>query len=486
MAHRNYRSRNAGGADDSLFGTSTKSAPRGRLPANSVVISKGELDRIKGMSKIRTPADIAAERAESELAQEEKHRQARARKERMLQLEASAKAKSRKSDMELEREARKGAIRQMADKALDENLDLVKMLNTLGARAAAFTIRDQQLEEKQALDAKKREYEERMDVLMEIDRLTDLKKRDSIDTHRRLKRVEDRKVIVEQIHARTKKKLLEEELLEQENQGMLALVAKYKQEDYEQEVKHREEVVAARREVMAANEAAIRRKELAKQREREEEESILLYQARKDEALRAREDEERERDTVMKERQAKLLAMQEKTQNKQAEVDELRARRYAEERERRERERELSEAETKSRRMAELQDARMAQAEQKKRMMAREAVMQHAEYEESLRHANDIIERERKEAADRARRATEHREVLQTQISKSEESKASKMKAKLEEGRKLKSAPAWTSNLQPDFNVRVCDRFDARFSAVLRELDESHRFVQKSAESTSM
>ena len=45
--------------------------------------------------------------------------------------------------------------------------------------------------------------------------------------------------------------------------------------------------------------------------------------------------------------------------------------------------------------------------------------------------------------------------------------------------------PAWNSNLQPDFNVRVCDRFDASSSAVLRELDESDRFVQKSAESTS-
>ena len=44
----------------------------------------------------------------------------------------------------------------------------------------------------------------------------------------------------------------------------------------------------------------------------------------------------------------------------------------------------------------------------------------------------------------------------------------------------------WKPNLQPDFNVRVCDRFDARFSAVLRELDESNRFVQKSAESTSI
>ena len=440
MAHRQYRSRQAGGADDSLFGSSSsKGPPRGRIPANSVVISRGELDRIKHVSKIRTAADVQREREEVEAAQEEKHRQARARKERMLKLEESAKAKARKSDMELDREARKGAVRAMADKALDENLDLVKMLNTLGARAAAFTIRDQQLEEKQHLDAKKREYEERMDVLMEIDRLTDLRKRDSIETHRRLKRVEDRKVIVEQIQARTKKKLLEEELLEQENQGMLALVAKYKREDYEQEVKHREEVVLARQEVMAANEAAIRRKELAKQREREEEESILLYQARKDDALRAREAEEREREAAMKERQAKLLAMQEKTQNKQAEVDELRARRYAEERERRERERELSEAETKAKRMAELQDARMNQAEQKKRMMAREAVMQHAEYEESLRHANDIIERERKEADDRAGRAKEHREVLQKQIMKSEEAKHLKMKAKLEEGRKLKS-----------------------------------------------
>ena len=44
----------------------------------------------------------------------------------------------------------------------------------------------------------------------------------------------------------------------------------------------------------------------------------------------------------------------------------------------------------------------------------------------------------------------------------------------------------WNSNLQPDFNVRVYDSFDASSSAVLREIDESNRFVQKSAESTSI
>ena len=45
---------------------------------------------------------------------------------------------------------------------------------------------------------------------------------------------------------------------------------------------------------------------------------------------------------------------------------------------------------------------------------------------------------------------------------------------------------ARTPNLQHDFNVSVCDGFDATSSAVLRELDESTRSVQKSAESTSM
>ena len=41
--------------------------------------------------------------------------------------------------------------------------------------------------------------------------------------------------------------------------------------------------------------------------------------------------------------------------------------------------------------------------------------------------------------------------------------------------------PARHSHLRPDFNVR--DDFDALSSAVLRALDESHRFVEKSAES---
>ena len=47
-------------------------------------------------------------------------------------------------------------------------------------------------------------------------------------------------------------------------------------------------------------------------------------------------------------------------------------------------------------------------------------------------------------------------------------------------------AAVWKSNIQPDFNVRAIERIAPESSAVLRELDESNRFVQKSAESTSI
>ena len=49
---------------------------------------------------------------------------------------------------------------------------------------------------------------------------------------------------------------------------------------------------------------------------------------------------------------------------------------------------------------------------------------------------------------------------------------------------KLTRLPVWIPKLQPDFNVLVLERFGPSSLAVLRELDESDRFAQKSAEST--
>lgn len=443
MVYRRGFDDEEGPVDETLFGGSSRrslSVSGGATKKNKTVITQAELLKMKADSKLWTCGEELAHRRAVEAALEEKQRAARERKARMLALEAKAKAKARKmSDIEMAAEAKKAALLRLAGESKEENLDLVKMLNTLGARAAAFTIRDQQVEERRGLDAKKREYDDRMDLLMEIDRLEDLKKRDSVEVERREKRVEDRKVIVEQIEARQKQKLLAEEMREQDNANMLALVAKYREEDLAAKAKRDEDIRASRIEVVAANEAAISRKELAKRREREEEESILLYQARKDEQLRRREREEQERESAVKERQAKLLAAQERTTTTQDEVDELRARRYSEERERRERARELREAEIKAKRVEELRLAHRRQADQKRELMAREADMQRQEHNSYLSHANALAERERKEQEDKARRAKEHRDVLQQQIEEAREAKAALNRAKREEGQKLKS-----------------------------------------------
>ncbi|KAJ8602781.1 hypothetical protein CTAYLR_002579 [Chrysophaeum taylorii] len=422
-----YRGRESG-ADESLF-----ESTRRRLPGNAAVISQAELSRMREASKVWFGTE-----EEQGLEKSEKERLARERKSRMLALEAKAKSKARKSELEVDRERRKATICELAKEARDENLDMVKMLNTLGARAAAFTIRDQQLVEKKALEAKRKEYEDRMEVLMEIDRLSDLEKREKIEKERRSKRIEDRKVIIEQIEARQKQKLLEEEQREQDNVTMLALVAKYEAEDAAAKEKRDEEVRQARKEVLEANEAAIKRKELAKQRERDEEASILLYQARKDEELRAREQAEKQLEAATKERQAKLLAAQEKTQSTQDEIDEIRARRWAEERERKERENEARAAQAKAARVKGLRDAHKHQTAQKKTLLAREAVLQKEEYEATLRHARAIVDDEKAKESDKARKAIEHRAVLQHQIEEARDAKHKQLREKREEGIKLK------------------------------------------------
>jgi hypothetical protein len=86
--------------------------------------------------------------------------------------------------------ARKQAIRDMAEKQIDNNFDVVKLLNSMAQRAAAFTIRDQQLEEKHRLELQQKEFEKKMDMMIELDRLKDIQRREEEENYKRSKRVE--------------------------------------------------------------------------------------------------------------------------------------------------------------------------------------------------------------------------------------------------------------------------------------------------------
>lgn len=423
--------------DESLFGKPARKTMRAQLPTNSVVVSASELSKIRQRAVVRSVADEARERQERQAEFEKKKVQARMRKEKMMQMEAASKRTAKKSDVELAKITREKTIREYANKLVDENLDLVKMLNTIGSRAAAFTIRDAQLEEKAGRGGEERDYNKKMELEMEIARLKDLSERERVEEDKRSKRIADREVIIGQIQYRAKLKMLAEEQRERENQQMLKQIAKYEEEDRQKAAQHMIEVEKSKIEIMKANEEAIERKKAARAAEIAEVEALRIYQAKRDAEMARREKEEEDIANEKREQQKKLLAQQEKVQSSQAGIDELRARRYAEERERRARNEERAKAQKKKSQMLELMESRKSQAEAKQSMMAREAVMQQQEYEDGLKYSMKIMKREAAEESTKKAKADEHRVKLQQQIDEREIARKKSQSKKFEEGRSI-------------------------------------------------
>jgi hypothetical protein len=357
---------------------------------------------LQNASVIKTDAEIQADREQAELLKEQREKLSKERKDRMKELEKRSVLLAKKSDVEIAEIAKKQAIRNMAEKKLDMNADVVKLLNSMAQRATAFTIRDQQLEEKERLAKIEKEYDERMDVRIEIERVQDIMRREEDEKAKKTKRFEDRKVINEQIAARERMRMLSLEAREQENQAMRNVMEK------------------SRKAVLLANADAIARKQMAREMEKKEMEDILIYQALKDQELAKREEEEEAIAKAKKERQAKLLAQQEKAQNNAGKMDELRARRAAEEKERNERKKEKAEAQKRKEEMKILLESRAKQAADKlerqhsAKKAADEMLLMDLEYTKKM------DERETRERNTKAARTEEHRIRLQQQIEERE------------------------------------------------------------------
>lgn len=430
---------NSSHIDESLFGNQdkfkgTRKVVTGPIPNNAVVLSQRELDRLKNVSLIQTEEQILEEKARREAIKAEKEKKARDRKAKMIALEDVAKKKAQKTESQLIKEARDQAIRDMAEEKRIDGTDVVKLLNTLGTRAAAFTIRDVQKQDKIRREQVESEHERRLDMMMEVDRIKDLQRREEEEEIKRSKRHEDRKVITEQIEERRRMKLIAAEAREQENMAMRRMVEKYAEDDRIAAIKRQKEIERSRLEVIAANENAIARKKEAKQREIDEMNDVLRYQAEQDAKMAAREEEEARREHAKKEQQAKLLASQEKSQNKQAEIDELRARRAVEARERKVREQERENARRKKEGLIELNQARAKQAEDKKRQQDSLKYLEVEEIQHARQYAAKMQAREDREAMEKARRAEEHRNCIIDQIKEGDARRARERQLKAEEG----------------------------------------------------
>jgi hypothetical protein len=343
--------------------------------------------------------------------EEQVQERARIRKEYMIRLEMERQERASKNDSK---------IKDIGQEQINPNEDIVKFLNSCKKRAVAFAIRDKQLEDKKIKEAQDRESERMMDIEMEVNRLRDIETREKQEQEKIQKRIADRKIIEEQIQERKHQKLLEEEARDQENRKMLEAVKRYDEEEAAKELQRREDAKKAKLEIFERNKEILAEREAQKALEKEEEAMIMVYLAERDEKLRKLEEEEEKEKQAKMALQKKLLESQTKVLDKRSEMDELRARRAAEETERKHRQRELIEAQKRKRDAQLISQSRQDQEEERRHAKLREKEEVYNDYLNALEHASQMAERERREAAMAEKKKKELRLMLKRQIDENE------------------------------------------------------------------
>lgn len=405
---------------------------------HSTLIGDDDLHRMKHETTILSAAKLEELEAQRDAEQERLRASSKKRKEHMMKLSEEAALRAPKSQIEQILEVEKQEVLRKAMILKEQTHDSVKLIRTLGARAQAFTIRDQQKKMKEQLDDDKHLYDEKMNLLMEVDRLEGLKRQEEVDEVKKAKRYADRKVLEDQIEERKRQRAREQDFVAQEAAEMLEKIKKQQEEAAEKELKKVERAKLTMGEIKKFNEQALGRKAEEERRIKEEEERVIAYQLKKAEEQRALEEEEARKRHEAELRCAKLRSMQEKVANEKAELDELRAKRAAEARERQAREAELAMLRKQKQEMEELHKAREAQAMHRQRARVKEATMQQKEYESIMGQVESDKERVKEEEEKKKVASMEHRKVLQTQIEEKERHKKQIFKKKQEEGQALK------------------------------------------------
>lgn len=391
-------------------------------------------------SPVMTADDKAAMRREQNQKREEAQAVSKARKEHMLRLAEEAKKKAPETETDRIKAAANAKIKTRAEYLLEEQKDEVKHMNQMVLYSKCVTIRDAQIEEKKQMMLEAEEENRRQDQMMEVERIKALEQYEARERQRVEERKRGAKVLEEQIQERERERIRQEELRDQERLMMLKEMERLKEEELAAAIEKKLAAKAMLEEVAAANSEQIRRKELLKVREKQEDLKILEYTRAKD----ARDLEiAMEKERIAKEKEmetARLRAMQERAADKQAELDELRARRYQEAKEREWRAKERSAAERSAALMAELAQAREAQKASKLTQRAEVARVEHDEFMRVL-----AVNRA-KEAEDMAMATTQaaiherYKEELLAQISTNEEKRKVGRLTYLEEGRRIRQA----------------------------------------------
>lgn len=313
-------------------------------------------------------------------------------------------------------------LRRSQAQRLEEN-DEIKHLNELILEAKCHAIRDAQLAEKEQTIKDLQVENDRLDAMMEIDRVEAIKHREIIEKERKIQQQRGAKQIMEQIEANKITRMWESERKEQEAKLLVDNQIKLQMQslaEIEQKKKQQKEL---QKEIDHINMQHQEQKAIRAEQEKLANIRVVQYQEEK--AKREAESEEAQKE-IRRQKEleiAKLRAAQERASDLQAERDVLRAKRHEEATEREYRRKAREEAAKKSAIEDEMRLAREEQIQAKRHLMAVQAARERAEFDKSLLEQQKEVAKMATKEAFRQEAKVVYAEDIRTQINEREAAK---------------------------------------------------------------
>lgn len=344
---------------------------------------------------------------------EELQKQMQERKKVMNQYDLKRKEHVQPNDLEQEsRTIAEELIKRSKAKRLEEN-DEIKRLNELILEAKCHAIRDAQVAEKKQIEEQMKEEQDRLDAMMEIDRVQAIQQQEEIVRKRKEQRLHGATQIMKQIESNHMAKLLDQERKDQEARLLVENQKKMQMQDLAEIEKKLREQRVLQAEIDIINREHQKQRQLLKEQEKLADLRVIEYQKKKAQA-EAQAEEEYKAQALAKELEiAKLRAAQEKASDLQAEQDAIRAKRHEEATEREYRRKVRDEAAKKKIIDEEMGRAREEQIQAKRHLMAVQAARERAEFDalnlEQQQEIAKIAAEEEKKHTDRRKYADEVR-----------------------------------------------------------------------------
>eukprot|EP00920_Eleutheroschizon_duboscqi_P017813 GHVT01042760.1.p1 GENE.GHVT01042760.1~~GHVT01042760.1.p1 ORF type:complete len:389 (+),score=137.54 GHVT01042760.1:3133-4299(+) len=294
-------------------------------------VTQQDYQRIKASAQALSEDRWAASSASQQATRHDLQERAEARRQELLAVDAAKSSTAGPSTSQAAQaaERRKKEILQQADVAAQGELEEVKVMKKIALYSKVVTIRDQQVEEKRLMTKEAEEEELRQAQSIEVIRKAEVAAAAAEEGLLVEKKKKHSETLRMQIEERRARRLQAEEERALERHAMLRQLEELKEEEAAKALAKAAKTQALFRDVNEANERAKKEREKAVEVERAEDLKISRYIA----AVAARE-QSREEVRVAAEKHkeedvARLRALQERSIDRAAQLDELRAKRRA-------------------------------------------------------------------------------------------------------------------------------------------------------------